>query len=214
MTKGNLKIAATLLVSLLFIFSALSAKEISIDAKQKAKKAKTEQKSDLNQTTPTSPTTTTTEVEATTTPMTSKSDLPTKSAAGETINWQVISNGGGYGSSTNYQLHGTIGQNAVGIGTSSNYTLISGFWQDFGTGSLVTCCIGIRGNIDGDLLEVIDVSDLVYMVDYQFRGGPAPGCDYEADLAEISEPPIIDVSDLVYMVDYQFRGGPGPADCP
>ena len=75
---------------------------------------------------------------------------------------------------------------------------------------LGSCCIGIRGNIDNDPDDIIDIADLVYMVDYQFRGGDAPECLDEADLV-VDE--IIDIADLVFMVDYQFRGGDEPPPC-
>jgi hypothetical protein len=31
-----------------------------------------------------------------------------------------------------------------------------------------------EGNVDGDALELIDISDLVYLVDFMFTAGPAP----------------------------------------
>lgn len=94
------------------------------------------------------------------------------------------------------------------------YTLIVG--KDNYSTQIITgvnigfCCIGITGNIDNDITETIDVSDLVYFVDYQFRGGAAPVCMEEA---ELNGDLIIDVADLVYMVDYQFRGGATPINC-
>ena len=36
------------------------------------------------------------------------------------------------------------------------------------------CCHDIRGNIDNDPEDLIDISDLVYLVNYQFGGGPEP----------------------------------------
>lgn len=72
------------------------------------------------------------------------------------------------------------------------------------------CCIGIRGNVDGDPDEIIDISDQVYMVDYQFRGGPEPECLKEADL---NLDGIIDIEDLVMLLDYVFHGGAEPLDC-
>ena len=73
------------------------------------------------------------------------------------------------------------------------------------------CCVGLRGNIDNDSENVIDVADLVFMVDYQFRNGDAPVCLDEADLVIDG---VVDVADLVFMVDYQFRNGDAPPDCP
>ena len=78
------------------------------------------------------------------------------------------------------------------------------------------CCVGDRGNMDGDALDIVDISDLVYMVDYQFRGGDAPPCLEEADIAPFNPgvpDTIIDIADLVSMVDYQFRGGAAPPPC-
>lgn len=74
------------------------------------------------------------------------------------------------------------------------------------------CCLGpIRGNVDYDPGDVLDISDLVYLVDYMFVGGPPPPCFEEADVDASGE---IDISDLVYMVDYMFAGGAAPLACP
>jgi hypothetical protein len=73
------------------------------------------------------------------------------------------------------------------------------------------CCVTIRGNVDSDTGDVIDISDLVYLVDYMFSGGLQPGCPMEAD---IDPNGAIDISDLVYLVDYMFTGGQPPPACP
>jgi hypothetical protein len=70
-------------------------------------------------------------------------------------------------------------------------------------------CCAIRGDVDHSGLE-IDISDLVYLVDYMFTGGPVPSCIDEADVDGSGE---IDISDLVYLVDYMFTGGPAPVGC-
>ena len=140
-------------------------------------------------------------------------------ATGEEINWQVISSGGTEGSSASFGLQGTVGQTAVGGGTSDNYGLTHGFWQDFGGG---TCCMGpMRGNVDYDVGDAIDISDLVFLVDYMFTSGPAPTCWEEANVdgSGPATPPDdgaddIDISDLVHLVDYMFNQGPPPVACP
>ena len=77
--------------------------------------------------------------------------------SGEQISWQVISAGATDASSANYALKGTAGQTAVGGGTSDNYGLTHGFWQEFEGGG--TCCMGeIRGNVDYDAADAIDIS--------------------------------------------------------
>ena len=79
----------------------------------------------------------------------------------------------------------------------------------------IPCCKNIRGNIDNDALDIIDVADLVYYVEFMFelQPGPAPECFEEADVDGTNE---IDVADLVYLVSYIFDIPPGPApvECP
>lgn len=58
-------------------------------------------------------------------------------------------------------------------------------------------------NLDG----VVDISDLVSYVDYQFRDGEPPVL---LEIIDVNGDCIVDVEDLVYMVDYQFRKGPAP----
>jgi hypothetical protein len=84
-----------------------------------------------------------------------------------------------------------------------------------------TCCVQpIRGNVDNDPGDAIDISDLVFLVDYMFTGGPAPECWVEGNVDGsdngngIEGPEDIDISDLVYLVDYMFNGGPAPVACP
>ncbi len=131
-------------------------------------------------------------------------------ATGVEINWQVISSGGTEGTSASYDMRGTLGQPAVGFGSSASYGLSQGFWQDFGGG---TCCNhdGIRGDID--MSSSLNVGDLAYLVSYLFDQppGPAPTCFEEADVdASLS----INVGDLAYLVSYLFDQPPGPAPAP
>jgi len=74
----------------------------------------------------------------------------------------------------------------------------------------IYCCLGIRGNVDYDPNDQIDISDLVFAVDYMFSGGPPPPCSEEADVNGDS---VIDISDLVHLADYMFTGGEPPYVC-
>jgi hypothetical protein len=84
-------------------------------------------------------------------------------------------------------------------------------WFTTNFASLCACCNGIRGNINGDIDEQINVNDLVYLVTYMFQDGPAPLCLEEADIDGDGTGP--DVSDLIYLVTYMFSSGPAPAGC-
>ncbi len=75
-----------------------------------------------------------------------------------------------------------------------------------------TCCVGITGNIDGDSTETVDISDLIYLVDYFFAQGAEPPCLLEAN---VNGDGAIDVGDIVYLTEYMFNNpaGPDPVPC-
>ena len=50
-----------------------------------------------------------------------------------------------------------------------------------------------------------DISDLIYLVNYLFMGGPEPVVDCSAN---VDGEGSIEVSDLIYMVNYMFQNGP------
>jgi len=74
------------------------------------------------------------------------------------------------------------------------------------------CCIGDRGNIDNSPDDIVDISDLIYLIDYMFVSGPDPTCVDEANL-DGDPGGVLDISDLIYLVDYMFQSGPPPPPC-
>ena len=76
----------------------------------------------------------------------------------------------------------------------------------------IGCCQGIRGNVDSDPSDEIDISDLVYFVSYSFGnpGGPPPACLEEADIDNSGS---LDISDIVALVTYMFSSGQAPLNC-
>jgi hypothetical protein len=85
---------------------------------------------------------------------------------------------------------------AIGPSNSTNFKLYAGFVHS----TVVKCG---DANADGSLT----VSDVVYLVNYLFKGGPIPK-PYEAGEANCDGK--ITVSDVVYLVNYLFKGGPPP----
>ena len=123
-------------------------------------------------------------------------------ATGEEIIWQVISSGGTAGASVSYEFGGTLGQPAVGYGSSPSYGFSQGFWQVFG-------CCEQRG--DADHSGAINVADPTFLTDYLFFGGSEPPCFEEGDADGNG---AINVADPTYLTDYLFFGGPAPPPCP
>jgi hypothetical protein len=79
---------------------------------------------------------------------------------------------------------------------------------------LVICCVGIRGNVNGDIFEEVNVADLTYLVGHLFQSGSPPPCSAEGNadgIVGIGGP--IDIADVVYLVEFLFLGGPPPVPC-
>jgi hypothetical protein len=120
---------------------------------------------------------------------------------GTQIKWQVLSTGGTKGNSSSYQIGNTVSQTAIGCGGSSSYQLCQGFLVgSYGGGGFV------RGDATGD--GVIDAGDVVYMINYLYRGG------YPPDPLEAGDTTCdgnVDAGDVVYLVNYLYRNGPAPS---
>jgi hypothetical protein len=63
----------------------------------------------------------------------------------------------------------------------------------------------LRGDANGDLN--VDISDVVWLLNYQFRGGPAPPCD---DAADANDDGRLDISDAIFTLTFLFKRGPPP----
>jgi hypothetical protein len=100
---------------------------------------------------------------------------------------------------------GTLGECAVCHGITPSEAGPHGLFAS-------SCCAGMRGNINSDPFDTVDISDLVFLVSYMFQGGPPPACPEEADINGSGTGP--DITDLVYLVGYMFQSGPPPATCP
>jgi len=124
------------------------------------------------------------------------------------LKWKVVSSGGTNATSGGLRLQGTIGQTSTTFSTAGSLNLNAGFWQNFGSGA---CCVGIRGDFNGDGLDN-SVLDLTYLIDDIFRGGPPSACPEEADINSDLTPST--VLDLTFIINDIFRGGPSPASCP
>ncbi|NOY88246.1 MAG: hypothetical protein GXO93_02500, partial [FCB group bacterium] len=73
------------------------------------------------------------------------------------------------------------------------------------------CCVGMRGNVDNDPDDKVNISDVMYLINYAFSGGPAPQCMEEAD---VNGDGSVNVVDINYLTNYMFEGGPAPVACP
>ena len=83
--------------------------------------------------------------------------------------------------------------------------------------NLPDCCIGVRGNANGDPSEGVNISDITFLINYLFGVplGPPPPCPEEGN-ANGDGDEQTNISDITYLVDYLFGVplGPAPPPCP
>ena len=93
--------------------------------------------------------------------------------------------------------------------TTEQVFTVEGIFDDdtpFSNDALFTVVGHISGdvNLDGSA----NIADLIYLVDYIFRGGPEPQSSETSDVdGSCGE---VNIGDLTYYVDFVFRGGPSP----
>lgn len=68
-------------------------------------------------------------------------------------------------------------------------------------------CDFVCGDANGD--ENVNVGDAVFLINYVFKGGPAPDPVCEGDANGDGG---LNVGDAVYLIAYIFKGGPAPVD--
>jgi hypothetical protein len=65
-----------------------------------------------------------------------------------------------------------------------------------------------RGDCSGD--GIINVGDVLYLINYLYKNGPAPLPFWTGDVNGDRE---INLADVVYLINYLFRQGPDPGGC-
>jgi Beta-propeller repeat len=73
------------------------------------------------------------------------------------------------------------------------------------------CCLGTRGNVDGDFQKLLNVQDVSFLARRLFRGGPPAPCFAEADVVVSGS---LNIVDLIFLIRHVFSGGPPPPTCP
>ncbi|MFH2054905.1 MAG: dockerin type I repeat-containing protein [bacterium] len=90
---------------------------------------------------------------------------------------------------------------AIGSATSSNFRHFGGYI--YSTHVLI-------GDADGD--AIINITDVVYLINFIFGGGPEPNPFLAGD-ADCDQ--IVNISDAVYLINYIFSSGQPPCTrCP
>jgi len=68
----------------------------------------------------------------------------------------------------------------------------------------VECWCGARGNVSGDLEEVVDITDLQVLVDALFLSLSELACKQEANVADPDNVFFVDITDVQVLIDHLF----------
>jgi len=63
----------------------------------------------------------------------------------------------------------------------------------------------ICGDVNDD--NTVNILDIVFLINYKFKGGPAPAVP---DAADVNNDSAVNILDIVYLIDYKFKNGPEP----
>ena len=135
--------------------------------------------------------------------------------AGETVDWQVLSSGGGDCASTNYRVSGTLSQTAVGVSTSTNYGTLHGFWQDFGSGYVGCCGIytaGLTGNNNCSVDGKLTLGDITTLIDFIYISH-SPLCCHATGNTNGSEDCKFTLGDITGLIDVIYISHSLPSAC-
>ncbi len=123
-------------------------------------------------------------------------------AAGERLDRKVISGGSVQSTAPSFSLSATVGQTAAGPSGSAAINVNYGFWQVFQMPSSFVC-----GDINNDGL--VNILDIIFLIDFKFKGGPAPD---NLEAADVNNDGLVNILDIIYLINHKFKGGPAP-DC-
>jgi len=73
----------------------------------------------------------------------------------------------------------------------------------------VSGCIAVEAFAAGDVNKdgKVNLGDIIYLVNYVFKGGPAPNPIW---LGDANGDGSSNLGDIIFLVNYVFKGGPGP----
>jgi hypothetical protein len=99
-----------------------------------------------------------------------------------------------------------------GLGQWDNCPTIANTDQSYNP--CTSCCVGMTGNVDGDLGELIDIGDLTALIAYLYiPPNPDPVCAQEANIDGDGEG-LVDIGDLTALIAYLYiPPNPAPATC-
>jgi C1A family cysteine protease len=76
--------------------------------------------------------------------------------------------------------------------------------------SVYNCGDVISGDVNDD--GEINIADIIYLINYLYRSGPAPECEPMTACGDVTSDDVVDVADIIYLINYLYRGGQPPGN--
>ncbi len=64
---------------------------------------------------------------------------------------------------------------------------------------------GACGDLNDD--ELVNILDIVYLINYKYKEGPAPD---PLESADVNSDELVNILDIVYLINYKYKDGPEP----
>ena len=74
-----------------------------------------------------------------------------------------------------------------------------------------TSFAGDCGDVDNS--GEVNILDIVYLINYKYKTGPAPLCFPINSCADVDNSGDINILDIVYLINFKYKEGPEP-NCP
>jgi C1A family cysteine protease len=74
--------------------------------------------------------------------------------------------------------------------------------------SLFECSGVVCGDANGD--GEITPADVVYLINYLFKGGPVPECQPVTACGDVNVDDVVDSADVIHLINYMYKNGPPP----
>ncbi len=114
----------------------------------------------------------------------------------------VLCGTGGKSQSTSFVMKASAGAQGSPIGPQSSTS-----FQGYGGWIYTTQPTLIRGDVNRS--GVVELGDVVFLITYVFKFGPAPS---PLESGDVNCNGLVDLGDVVYLISYLYKSGPPP--CP
>ena len=137
-------------------------------------------------------------------PEKSKPVQTTTAAGSYGVDRLVVSSGGGSAlPPTNTGMVLTINESAAGTSAGQSYGMELGFWYVMGA-----CPISVTGDVQQS--NDVNLTDVVYLVNYVLKAGPVPyPCAAAGDVNCSGD---VNSTDIIFLVNFVLKAGPPPCD--